>query len=127
MNKKLTLVTGAAVGALAVILGASGAHALKPLLSSMGKVDTFELANRYHFYHALALLITGLLMPTSGSKGLIWSALFFFLGILLFSGSLYTMCFIKLPWLGPVTPLGGLCFIAGWLLLLITALKTKTS
>jgi uncharacterized membrane protein YgdD (TMEM256/DUF423 family) len=124
MNARMTLVTGAVLGCLAVVLGATGAHALKPTLMALGKVDTFELANRYHFYHAVALLICGLLMKTTSSvSSLRYAAWCFLMGVVLFSGSLYLLCFYKAGWLGPVTPLGGLGMIAGWGLLAWAALK----
>jgi len=114
MNQRTTLLVASLMGAITVILGASGAHSLKPLLTELGKVDTYELANRYQFFHVLAMLAVGILMNFYPAKQLRWSALFFLLGILCFSGSLYAMCFIHMRALGPVTPIGGLFFILGW-------------
>lgn len=124
MKKQTTLITGAALGALAVILGASGAHTWKPLLESMNKEHVFELANRYHFYHSITLLIIGTLMRDE-SKVNGWSALLILLGVLCFSGSLYIMSFFKIPLLGPVTPIGGVFLIGGWALLLISFIQNK--
>jgi uncharacterized membrane protein YgdD (TMEM256/DUF423 family) len=117
MNQSITLKLAAVLGALAVIVGAFGAHALAPKLESLGTKTVFELASRYHFYHVFALLATGLVMQHFNGRGLEWASVCFVLGILFFSGSLYAMALVKLKWLGPVTPIGGLFFIAGWILL----------
>jgi uncharacterized membrane protein YgdD (TMEM256/DUF423 family) len=124
MTQRTTLLTAAFIGVLTVILGASGAHALKPTLVELGKLDTYELANRYQFYHVLALLATGILMNFYNGKRLGYAALFFLLGIVLFSGSLYGLCFIKLKVLGPLTPIGGVFFILGWVFLAASVWKT---
>jgi uncharacterized membrane protein YgdD (TMEM256/DUF423 family) len=123
MTQRTTLITAAIFGALAVILGASGAHGLRDLLASRGSTHIFELANRYHFFHVFALLATAILMSTYNAKRLGYAALFFVLGILCFSGSLYGMSFIKLALLGPVTPIGGLFLIFGWAFMAIAFLK----
>ncbi|MFZ1528516.1 MAG: DUF423 domain-containing protein [Ferruginibacter sp.] len=110
------------LGALSVALGAFGAHGLKKMVSE-NAVSTFETAVRYQFYHVFALLVVGLLYKEFVSKTLLYSARFFMLGIILFSGSLYVLTFLQaavMPgykWVGAITPVGGLCFIAGWLLL----------
>lgn len=108
---------GAISGGLAVAIGAFGAHALKPLLMETGREATFELAVRYQFYHALALLATGLLTSETRRKTLHYSSLCFVLGIILFSGSLYVLCFTGIKMLGAITPFGGVFFILGWVLL----------
>jgi uncharacterized membrane protein YgdD (TMEM256/DUF423 family) len=113
--QKSFLKLGALLGALSVILGAFGAHALKQMLS--------DKSLRYQFYHAIALLITGILYKEFANKYLQWSGRLFGLGVLLFSGSLYFLTFIEisekpgLKWIGAITPLGGACFIIGWILL----------
>ena len=123
MNQRTTLFSAAALGCLAVILGASGAHALKPMLTQLGSMSTFELANRYHFYHTLALLGCGILMNSFSVKLLRYSALCLLLGTVLFSGSLYALSFYKLSIIGPVTPLGGVFLILGWVLLFLGIAK----
>jgi len=123
MNQRSTIVCGAMLGGLAVTIGAFGAHALKATLVAAGKLEVFELATRYQFYHALALLIAGILMNFYPGKKLNYAALCFTIGIFLFSGSLYALCFLSLGLLGLITPLGGLFFIAGWILLALGALK----
>ena len=113
--------SGAILGALAVVLGAFGAHALREILSDKG-LALWETAVRYHFYHALALLVIGLLYDRVPSSRLRLASGLFVVGFLLFCGSLYALSFrevaaINLSWLGPITPLGGVCFILAWLLL----------
>lgn len=105
--------------ALSVVTGAFGAHALKKVLS-VTALQNWETASRYQFYHGIGLLIAGVFYGKPPIIAWAWSARFFIAGILLFSGSLYAMALseisgIRLIWLGPVTPVGGLCFIAGWL------------
>ena len=123
MNARITLMLGTGFGLLGVAIGAFGAHALKPMLIESGRLDTFELAVRYQFYHAFALLATGILMNQLPAKLLEFASLFFTGGILFFSGSLYLLCFTGLGVLGAVTPIGGLMFIAGWLCIFISASK----
>lgn len=123
MNQRNTLLTGAAVGCIAVLVGAFGAHALKETLSATGRIDTYELAVKYQFYHALALLLTGLLMGQFNSKFLRYSAVTFSLGIVFFSGSLYILSLTGQKILGAITPIGGLLFIAGWVFLIIGVTK----
>ncbi len=109
-------------GGLAVALGAFGAHALKGRLTP-DLLTTFETGVRYQMYHALALLAVALAATRVPASGLLNAAGWLFLaGMLLFSGSLYLLCFTKKRWLGAITPLGGLAFIAGWVCLALTAL-----
>ena len=120
--QKNFLKTAAVLGALSVILGAFGAHALKQLISDKN-LQTFETGVRYQFYHVIALFITGILYKDFTNNYLKWAGRSFCLGILLFSGSLYLLSFIELTdmtglkWVGAITPLGGVCFIIAWLLL----------
>ncbi len=116
MNKNF-LTAGALFAAVAVICGAFGAHFLKTKLSAEG-LQTFETAVRYQFYHAFALLVTGILYKEFSNKLLKWAGNLFIAGIILFSGSLYILCGVQsLKWIGAITPFGGLCFITGWILL----------
>jgi uncharacterized membrane protein YgdD (TMEM256/DUF423 family) len=105
---------------LAVALGAFGAHSLKSTLELRGILDVWNKAVLYHFIHAIALLV--LALYGAMNRGAWW---LLFAGILLFSGSLYLMALIpQAPgWLGPVTPIGGLCFLAGWAWLIIAPTK----
>ncbi len=115
--QKLFLVTGALTGALSVMIGAFGAHALKQLLTLNGRTEVFETAVKYQFYHAFALLITGLLMANFSHKFFDYAGISFMIGIVIFSGSLYVLCLTNVKWWGAVTPIGGLALIAGWLCL----------
>lgn len=111
---QLTLAVAAISGLLSVAFGAFGAHALRARLDSQA-LGVFETAVQYQFYHSLALLAVGLLMLQNPASALLRSsALLFILGIVVFSGSLYLLSLTGLRWLGAVTPLGGLGFIAGW-------------
>lgn len=123
MNTKNTLITGALMGLLGVALGAFGAHALKPMLIENGRLDTFELAVRYQFYHAGALLVSGILQHLFSSPMLKWVALFFLSGILLFSGSLYLLCFTGISSMAMITPVGGVLLIGGWLVMILALTK----
>ena len=116
--------TGAALALLAVLSGAFAAHGLKTMLDAQ-QLALFETAARYQMYHALALLIVGILASVQQfSRGLLKLAAFaFIIGILLFCGSLYLLALSGITWLGAITPLGGTAFLAGWLALMIAALK----
>lgn len=99
---------------LAVAFGAFGAHALKNRLDDYA-LGVFETAVQYHFIHSLALLAVGILALSQPHTVLLKSAgWMFLLGILVFSGSLYCLSLTGIKWLGAITPLGGLAFIAGW-------------
>ena len=108
----------AALCFLAVALGAFGAHALKSTIESHGLVDVWNKAVLYHFVHAIALVLLALHGATN--RGAWW---LLFAGIIIFSGSLYTMGLTGVRWLGAITPLGGLCFLAGWAWLAISPPK----
>lgn len=103
--------------AIAVALGAFGAHALKDVLGERG-TEIWNTANRYHFYHGLGMIIVLMLGRQYHFPRILWLTAFtFMIGILFFSGSLYLLAlYPHWRWLGPVTPLGGLLFIAGWLM-----------
>jgi len=126
MNQKLTLITGALLGALAVGLGAFGAHALKNLLTINGRTETYELAVRYHFYHAIGILLIGAIMEKF-SPTVQWSPLLMLLGVILFSGSLYVYSLTNIKGFAMVTPVGGLLLLAGWLMLLYAIVASKTT
>ena len=114
---------GALFAAIGVALGAFGAHALKQRLDARD-LDIFETGVRYQMYHAFALLITAWLVTRTGPEGatLVRSAGWAFVaGIVVFSGSLYALVLTQTRWLGAVTPLGGVAFIAGWICLLLAA------
>jgi uncharacterized membrane protein YgdD (TMEM256/DUF423 family) len=108
----------AALCFLAVALGAFGAHILKQTLETRGMLDVWNKAVLYHFIHAIALLV--LALYGAGNRSAWW---LLFAGIFIFSGSLYVMALTNLRWLGAITPIGGLCFLAGWALLIIAPPK----
>lgn len=136
---------GAISAALAVAVGAFGAHALEGRVPA-GMLVNYETGARYHFYHSLGLICVGLLMllrdlrgvlatdapanvtgnapPAPAVRRLRWSAVLMLTGIVLFSGSLYTMALTGMRWLGAVTPLGGVSFLAAWALLAWAALDS---
>ena len=110
---------GAVTALIAVALGALGAHALKSRLDP-DKLESFQVGVRYQMYHAIALLFIGWLVSRRwrfASAG----GTFFLMGVLLFSGSIYGLTLAGWRWLGPITPIGGVCFMVGWLLLAIGA------
>jgi uncharacterized membrane protein YgdD (TMEM256/DUF423 family) len=116
----LTIAISAIVLALAVILGAFGAHGLDGKIPAEA-LETYQTGVRYHFYHGFGMLCCLILAIITSRKGFIRVAYVFAAGILLFSGSLYVLSMKSLlglenvRWLGPITPLGGLLFIAGWI------------
>ena len=125
------LISGSLLAALAVILGAFGAHALKAVVTPE-KLVIFETGVRYHFYHSLALLATGIIYSHFPAKQLRLATAFFIIGIALFSGSLYGMVFLSINGgsigpLGILTPIGGLFFITAWILLALGIAGAKKS
>ncbi|HEX7027542.1 MAG TPA: DUF423 domain-containing protein [Gammaproteobacteria bacterium] len=123
MSAKTFLLLGSLNAMLAVILGAFGAHALKAKLNPE-LLAVYQTASQYHFYHSLGLLAVGVLMLQIPSSPLLkYSGGAMLAGIVLFSGSLYLLSVTGLRILGAITPVGGLCFIAGWLLLAVAVWK----
>jgi len=124
MTAQIWLAAGAGAGALGVILGAFGAHALRARLSEAA-IATWQTAVAYQFTHALALIAVGILLRQGlgASRPLTVAGAAFCLGIVFFSGSLYALALGGPRWLGPVTPIGGAAFIVGWLALLLAVLR----
>lgn len=117
--RRFVIVSALLLG-IATALGAWAAHGLERIIDPAA-VDIFDTGVRYHFYHALGLLGVGLLIDRAGSSGLlVASAWLLIAGIAMFSGSLYVLAFGGFGWLGPVTPLGGICFILAWLTLALS-------
>lgn len=116
------------VGALAVLLGAFGAHSLKDLLPA-DKLVTYQTGIRYHFYHVLAMALVIVLYEYRTNKWMHRAFYFFLIGIILFSGSLYLLATREViglshyKWLGPLTPIGGLFFVMGWISITLGAQK----
>ena len=115
-------------GAIAVSLGAFGEHGLKKIVSAE-IVSTFQTGVQYQMYHTFALIATAILYEKFGGSWLRWAGVFFIFGIILFSGSLYLLTFLKATGrlvsdgVGLVTPVGGLFFISGWICLLTGIVK----
>lgn len=119
---------GAALGFVAVALGAFGAHGLEDLLKSNGREGTWDTAVLYQFVHVGLLLVFGL-MKHAGHQGksleiATWTTV---AGIFIFSGSLYLLSITNIKWLGAITPIGGVCFLCAWVLLFFHSLKTKSN
>ena len=124
MYSRWVLSAGAGFALLAVVLGAFAAHGLEAVLN-VQQLALFETASRYQMYHALALLVVGVMLtnPQFSRSLLKLAAIAFSLGIILFSGSLYLLALVGVSWLGAITPLGGIAFLSGWLITMVAALK----
>jgi uncharacterized membrane protein YgdD (TMEM256/DUF423 family) len=128
MNKTF-LITAAVLGALSVMLGAFGAHGLKGRMNAE-TFEIFETAIKYQFYHVFALLAVGIISQFIPGSFITWSGRCFIAGIVLFCGSLYLLTYFKMineqhmNWIGAITPFGGLCFISGWILLVVAVIRS---
>lgn len=124
------LKTATLLGVFSVALGAFAAHSLQQYISDYA-VSIFETGVRYQFYHVFALLASGILYKEFKNKFIKGAGKLFIAGIILFSGSLYVLAFIKgavmpgFDWIGAITPFGGLCFITGWICLFLGMLRFK--
>lgn len=117
------LIIGSLFMVLAVAFGAFGAHVVQEILTP-DRFEVYKTAVEYHFYHAIGLLILGLLtQKTDVSKWFRWSGISFISGILIFSGSLYILTLTDTGWLGAITPLGGFAFILGWSFLILGVIQ----
>jgi uncharacterized membrane protein YgdD (TMEM256/DUF423 family) len=123
MNKNFSLTAGAILAGLGVALGAVGAHAWKELLAQNGRTETYELAVRYHLFHAFALLFNGLLMHHKMNRMISSASILFLSGMVCFSGSLYLLALTGTRFMVFITPLGGVLMIAGWFVLTLGILK----
>lgn len=116
-TSKIYIITAAVLGALAVGFGAFGAHGLREILSPR-MLEVYQTAVKYQMFHVSALLGVGILLKSSENNTWLRLAGFFFIvGTTVFSGSLYTLSITGVRWLGAITPVGGVFFIIGWLLL----------
>ncbi len=116
---------GSLLGSISVALGAFGAHALRDRIEA-SLLANYQTGVSYMFYHTLALFIVVLALTRwPGSSQAVWAGWLFVIGIVIFSGSLFLMAFTGMRWLGAITPIGGVAFIAGWLLLAWTAWQAK--
>ena len=130
MSPQTIIIWGASLTAIGVLLGAFGAHWLRSRLDSQA-LEWFQTGLNYHFIHSVSLLMLALIliwlrtMSVPSSSGYLpHAAIAFIAGIALFSGSLYLMAFGAPRWLGMVTPVGGLCFVLGWALLVISIARS---
>jgi uncharacterized membrane protein YgdD (TMEM256/DUF423 family) len=119
------MVFGAVLGLLAVMLGAVGSHAFKNFLLEAGRVETYETAVKYHFYHSIVLFLCGIAGFHLKNKSLFVAGYALFVGVLLFSGSLYVLCFTGFSWLRHVTPFGGVSIMIGWASMGVAAYRYK--
>lgn len=124
MMQKLFIITACVFGLFANVLGAFGAHALKSKITP-SLLTAYQTGVQYQFTHSLALLLLGILLFHVQNIWITASGYAFIAGILLFSGSLYVMSITGIKWVGAMTPIGGLSFILGWLLLIIGIVKFK--
>jgi uncharacterized membrane protein YgdD (TMEM256/DUF423 family) len=132
MITRLMILSGSAFAGLAVVLGAFGAHGLRSKISPE-QLQSFETGVKYQFIHALAILLLGILSDRIPAGGARWSYYLFTSGIVLFSGSIYLLSTRDVlgisswkSFLGPITPLGGLCMIAGWITLFMAAFRSTS-
>ena len=119
---KLFLMAGSLFCMFSVMLGAFAAHGLKSRLSEYS-LGVFKTAAEYQMVHGLALIAVAILIKWG--INLSWTGGFFITGTLLFSGSLYLLALTEMKWLGPITPIGGLCFIIGWIVILVQVARFK--
>lgn len=127
---KKFIMAGGIFGLLAVALGAFGAHALSGILEKNNYRAVWETAVTYQMSHALALVLVGILMSRNllgNVKQLKWAGNLFIIGTILFSGSLYVLSLSAVKVIGAITPLGGVCFLAGWLLFILAAKNPKAN
>ncbi len=110
---KTWIVTGAVLAGLAVIIGAFGAHGLKPRISAEN-MTIYETAVQYHMFHSIGLLLIGIIGLYFNHDVVNLPAIFILTGIIIFCGSLYCLAITDLRWLGAITPIGGVSFVIGW-------------
>ena len=115
--KNLALFLGSFFGLLSIIFGAFGSHLLNEYLISVNRLNPYEVGVKYQFYHSFLLLIVGLISKDIAQKRLKFILIFLVFGIVLFSGSLYILCFTNNPKWGMVTPIGGTLLVISWLIL----------
>lgn len=125
MNSRHVQIGAGILGVTGIALGAFGAHGLREFLLQHGTTNAWETAARYHLLHAIALLAigVGLRQSNTANPWLTWAARGWIWGTVLFAGSLYALALGGPRWLGPITPLGGVCLLLGWLAVVIAGLK----
>lgn len=119
---KILLIIGAINGFIAVAFGAFGAHGLEGKITE-SKLETWNTAVQYQMFHTIAILAVGMLMQKISASSLQWAGWMFFIGIIIFSGSLYLYSVTSIKTFAMITPIGGVAFLIGWVLLAVAALK----
>jgi uncharacterized membrane protein YgdD (TMEM256/DUF423 family) len=122
---RIFVMIGSALMFVGVSIGAFGAHGLSDYLVRYDMEGTFDTAVRYHIYHGLAMLAVAWAANRWPGPYTTWAGYLIFIGVLLFSGSLYLLVLTRINWLGAITPLGGVAFVAGWALLFIAAWRSS--
>ena len=120
MNSQTALRISAVFGFLAVALGAFGAHGLHDLLEKNGRLSTWETAAHYHLVHAVVLFVISTQRPLRIAAWWLMLA-----GVVIFSGTLYALALTNVKWLGAITPIGGVCLLAGWLALVFGKIQPE--
>ena len=123
--QRLFLIISAISGAIVVALGAFGAHALRSTLEANQRMDTFNTAIKYHMFHTIGLIAIAILLDKFPSRTMEMAGWSMIAGMLLFSGALYVLSIANAPKLGIVAPFGGLAMILGWVLLLLSVLRSS--
>ena len=124
--ERFFVIAGSIVMFVGVGAGAFGAHGLSGYFSSYPDLEgTYDTAVRYQMIHGIALFLTAGIAVRYSASFANWAGYLFILGILLFSGSLYLLVFTRTSWLGAITPLGGVAFLAGWFLLALAAWRSQ--
>jgi uncharacterized membrane protein YgdD (TMEM256/DUF423 family) len=121
---KVFLAVGSLYGLLGVALGAFGAHGLRDRLDP-SQLSSWQTAVQYQLIHAIALLVVGVWLLQPGPASLRYAGAFFVAGVVLFSGSIYVLILTATAWLGPVTPLGGLCLMVGWVTMIYAGISVQ--
>ncbi|EUD05379.1 DUF423 domain-containing protein [Providencia alcalifaciens] len=124
MNSRLMLIFAGISGFFVVAFGAIGSHALAPMMSSH-QMAWIETGLRYQMFHTVALMVLGAVLLRKVILWFYWAGVFFSVGILLFSGSLYCMALLQVKYFSYFTPIGGVCFLVGWLLAVIGAMRLR--
>lgn len=119
---KILLIIGAINGFIAVALGAFGAHGLEGKLTE-SQLETWNTAVQYQMFHTIAILSVGLLLQKISATSLHWAGWMFLIGIIIFSGSLYIYSITSIKMFAMITPIGGVAFLIGWVLLAVAAFK----
>lgn len=126
MNSRLMLIFAGISGFFSVAFGAIGSHLLSPIMSAH-QMEWIELGLRYQMVHTVALMVLAAILMRKVILWFYWCGIFFAVGILLFSGSLYCMALLQVKYFAYFTPIGGVCFLIGWLLVVIGATRLRKS